>query len=166
MRLFISLILMFILNNTYSQDLRGTLKLLTYIKGCHGSCNYSYADYSKIENCGLEKDSIIEIINVFRVNGELYINGRLITKQKADTLESFLKNKSVQIMKLVTDVTIEKNAQFIPPRATCFEFEEFQIYQDKSLISCIILNDDKNENGSFLRQEDIEIFKTLKKIIK
>ena len=64
---------MFIINNTYSQDLRGTLKLLTYIKGCHGSCHYSYADNSKIENCGLEKDSIIEIINVFRVNGELYI---------------------------------------------------------------------------------------------
>ena len=166
MRLLLILIFILTLNNAFSQDLHGTLKVLTYIKGCHGSCNYSYSDYSKITNCGIEKDSIIEIINIFRVNGDYYINGKMITAQRADTLLSFLKIKKKQIMRLLNIVSNEKNAEFIPPRATCFEFEEYQFYLDKSLFSFMILNNDKSENGSYLKSTDIEIFEQLKKMIK
>lgn len=166
MRLIILSILFFIVGESFSQDLRGSLKVLTYIRGCHGNCEYSYADYSDIDNCGVQKDSIIEIVNVFSVNGELFINDKLTSKQDRDSLMHFIKTRNSKISELVKDVIDEKNAEFIPPRASCFEFEEYQIYMDTKVISYIILNGELNENGSLLQQGDIENFERLKKIIK
>ena len=154
------------INKSYSQDLHGGLKVLTYIKGCHGSCSYSFSDFSDINNCGIEKDSIIEVLNVFRVTGAYYVNGKLITPNKADTLLNFIDNNKSKIIDLVNNVLVENNAEFIPPDASCFEFEEYQFYMDKSLISYIVIDGDKNENGAFLRNKDLEIFDKLKALIK
>ena len=154
------------INKSYSQDLHGSLKVLTYIKGCHGSCNYSYSDFSDINNCGTEKDSIIEVINVFRITGAYYINGKLISSNKADTLLNFINTNKSKIIDLANNVIIENNAEFIPPDASCFEFEEYQFYMDKYLISFIVIDGDKNENGSFLKNKDLEIFDNLKTLIK
>ena len=151
--------------DSYSQDLSGNLKVFSYIKGCHGNCNFSYEDYSDINNCGSEKDSIIEVINIFEVNGNYYINGKFITQDKAVELLSFIDINKAKIVKLLKEIMIENNAEFIPPKATCFQFEEYQFFIDKALNSYIILDGDKNENGSILKSGDLEIFKQLNTLI-
>lgn len=166
MRLILLIILIFDINNGFCQGLDENLKVLTYIKGCHGSCNFGYADSSNINNCGSEKDSIIDIVNIFRVNGDYYKNGKLINKLKADSLLVFIKNKKEQIKKLLDDVSSERKAKFVPPQATCFEFEEFQFYINGIFISYMILDNDKNESGSYLNKKDIELFNNLKELIK
>ena len=156
----------FTIDNSYSQDLHGNLKVFSYIKGCHGNCIYSYADYSDINDCGSEKDSIIEVINIFNINGAYYANGKLLTQHKANLLLDIIETNKIRIVELLENIETENNAEFIPPMASCFQFEEYQFYIDKALISYIVLDGDKNENGSFLKSEDVKIFDQLKTMLK
>jgi|GEM_PF-5448276 hypothetical protein len=156
----------FAIENSYSQDLHGNLKVFSYIKGCHGTCNYSYADYSDINDCGSEKDSIIEVINIFKINGAYYANGKLLTQHRANLLLDIIETNKIRIGELLKNIATENNAEFIPPMASCFQFEEYQFYIDKALISYIVLDGDKNGNGSLLKSEDVKIFDQLKTMLK
>jgi hypothetical protein len=169
MKQFLTLIIaisIFGIYNSYSQDLHGNLKVFSYMKGYHGNHNYSYADHSDMNDCGSEKDSIVEVINIFKINGAYYENGKVLPQYKASMLLDFIEKSKPRIAELLENVATENSAEFIPPMASCFQFEEYQFYFDKSLFSYIILDGDKNENGSFLKCKDLEIFDQLKTMIK
>ena len=81
------------------------------------------------------------------------------------TLDIIETNK-IRIVELLENIETENNAEFIPPMASCFQFEEYQFYIDKALISYIVLDGDKNGNGSLLKSEDVKIFDQLKTMLK
>src|SRR5512133_2189268 len=113
MRQILALILaisVFAIDNSYSQDLHGNLKVFSYIKGCHGNCNYSFGDYFDINDCGSEKDSIIEVINIFKINGAYYANGKILTQHKANMLLDFIETNKIRIVELLENITTENNA--------------------------------------------------------
>ena len=161
MRLFVFLLLSLTFNETYSQDSKRSEKILTYRHGCHGNCNYSYDD-----TCGLAKDSIIDLIKIVRINDKYYRNDKLLTKQKMDSLNTAITSKLEVIKKLKTDISLDKQAKYVPPIPKCFEFEEYKIYRKGKVLILNVLNHKSNQDGRILLEEEIEIFNKLNMIIK
>jgi hypothetical protein len=159
MRLLVLIILILLVQETFSQ---GKIeKVLTYKYGCHGSCNFSYSD-----TCELKRDSVIEEIIVTKINSDYFINGRKISHHIADSLNIFLKNEILFIKKLVHDTENEKNYQFVPPKPQCYQFEEYELFTEKPSLRYLIIDLDKNENGTYLLSTEAQTLLKLKQLIK
>lgn len=159
MRLVLHLILFLITIESYCQD--KPIQILTYRHGCHGNCDFSYND-----SCGLRKDSIIEIIKIVKLNNKYYQNGKLIDNQKLDSLEIFITNNLTIIKGLVTDIKEYSHATFIPPDASCFEFEEYTIHKNDKVYFYKLLNKELSKFGYFIHDNELDFFRRLNKFIK
>ncbi len=163
MRIFLLFILLFIIQTAYCQKSGKTFsqKVITYRHGCHGNCNFSYDP-----DCGLKKDSIIEVITVIKTSGIYFINDRQLTQRQQNLLDTLLLNQFGNLKLLVADLDKLSKRQFIPPDPVCYEFEEYQINYKGSTIKYKVLSQDANIYGEFLRDSEIQIFKELNKMIK
>ena len=115
---------------------------------------------------GLAKDSIIDLIKIVRINDKYYRNDKLLTKQKMDSLNTVITSKLEVIKKLKSDISLDKQAKFVPPIPECFEFEEYKIYRKGKVLIFKVLNHKSNQDGRILLEEEIEIFNKLNMIIK
>jgi hypothetical protein len=138
---------------------------LTYRHGCHGNCNFSIDD-----SCGLAKDSTIELIEITKFRGTYFKNGKLLLKQKADSLNLIISDNIGIIKKLIADISNEKQYKFIPPYPKCYEFEEFKINYKGEFFNLKILihveDGITNANGCFLHGKEIEFYVKLVENIK
>jgi hypothetical protein len=159
MRLILHLILFLITIESYCQD--KPIQILTYRHGCHGNCNFAYDD-----TCGLDTDSIIEVIKITKIKDSYFRNGELVVNQKINGLDSLLTNNLKIIKKLNDDNWTFSHAKFVPPSPRCFEFEEFKIYKNGKVYSYKLLNNDSSELGYLLRDNEIEFFKMINGLIK
>lgn len=161
MRLIFFLILLLITSEAYSQDSNKPIQILIYRHGCHGNCNFAYDD-----TCGLDKDSIIEVIKITKIKHNYFRNGELVDNHKINGLDSLLANNLKIIKKLKDDNLVYSNARFVPPSPRCFEFEEFKIYKNGKIYVYKLLNHDSSELGYVLRDNEIEFFKMINRLIK
>jgi len=161
MRLIWLLILLIITSKVYCQDSNKPIQILTYRQGCHGNCNFAYDD-----TCGIDKDSIIEVIKITKIKHNYFRNGELAINQKITGIDSLLTNNLKIINKLNDDNLVYSHARFVPPSPRCFEFEEFKIYKNGKIYVYKLLNHDSSELGYILRDNEIEFFKMIDGLIK
>jgi hypothetical protein len=163
MRIFLLFIFLITIQTAYCQKSGKTTyqKAITYRHGCHGNCNMSYEP-----DCGLKKDSIIEVIYVTKTAGIYFVNDRQLSQQQAQSLDTLLLNQFGNLKLLVSELDKQSKLQFIPPDPVCYEFEEYQISYKGSTIKYKVLSQEADAYGNFLREKDIRIFKELNKLLK
>jgi hypothetical protein len=155
MRILVLFFLIIILKTVDSQN------VITYTHGCNGDCTFSYDN-----NCGPPKDSIIETLRIHIANKRWYSNDIQLSRQKADSIDSFIKSNYNTIKELSNEADENQRAQFVPPAPICFDYEDFKIYVNDSLIKYRLLNKEMDEHGVFLRNDGIIVFNELKKILR
>ena len=161
MRLYWVLLLLIITNEIYCEDLNKPLPVLTYMHGCRGNCNYSYDD-----SCGIDKDSIFEVIRITKTRNSYFRNGELFISQRMTELDSLLTTNISIIEILNEDDMIDSTAKFVPPSPKCFEFEEFSIYCNGKKYVYKLLDHNSSKLGRILRDKEVEFFNLIIGLIK
>lgn len=162
MRLVIFIIL-FSVSGTVFAQINGD-KILIYKHGCNGQCHPINYD-----SCGFIKDTIFDLIIISKIGWKYYNNGKLFSKQKADSLNDLIDLNFGSIEKLAEKVEFDKTLKFVPPFPSCCEFEDYTIFKNNKQVHFVVFHGESGSHGETwteLDEKTIEMFRIVSDIIK
>ena len=162
MRLVIFIILLIVSGNVRAQPT--SEKILIYKHGCYGQCHPINYD-----SCGFTKDTIFESILITKTGKKYFKNGKVFSKQKADSLNNLIEFNFGSIEKLAEEVEYDKTLKFVPPFPNCCEFEDYTVFKRKKQVHFFVFRGESGSHGETwaeLDEKAIEMFRKIRDIIK
>jgi hypothetical protein len=121
------------------------------------------------DSCGLTKDTVFDLIEISKVSGKYYNNGKLISKQKADSLNYLIDSNFASIEKLAQKVEYDKTLKFVPPFPGCCDYEDYTIFKNKKKVHFSVFHEEPgshDETWTELDAKTIEMFREISNKIK
>lgn len=162
MRLLIFIISLSVQGSLFAQ-INGD-KILIYKHGCYGLCHTINYD-----SCGLIKDTIFNFILISKIAGKFYNNGKVLNKQKGDSLNYLINFNFGSIEKLAEKVEYEKTLKFVPPFPGCCEFEDYTLFKNNKQVHFVVFHGESGSHGETWTELDgktIEMFRKISDILK
>ena len=112
---------------------------------------------------------IITISLTIWVARTLFKNGKVFSKQKADSLNNLIEFNFGSIEKLAEEVEYDKTLKFVPPFPNCCEFEDYTVFKRKKQVHFLVFRGESGSHGETwaeLDEKAIEMFRKIRDIIK